>query len=126
MHGRAATGRRLVVAVMVATIAMSVLVIATFNAVQGPDRLPQQIVRFLLTVALCVFLYRGAGWARWVATVLYGLTGLWSLALGFTRLAAAKPGIQMIAFGAIYAACASVLLFVPSVREHFERAAGPA
>ena len=119
------SGRRLVVAVIAATLTTSVIVIATFNMDQGSDRLPLQIVRFLLTLGLCFLLYRGTNWARWVAGILFGLTGLGSLAGGFALLSAHKPGLAMIALGFVYSASAIVLFFVPSVRNHF-RGAGAA
>jgi len=72
----------LVLAVIVATLTLSVLVIVVFNTIQGAQRLPRQIVRFFLTVGLCVFLYRGANWARWVAGGLFTLAGLGSFSGG--------------------------------------------
>lgn len=79
------TGRRLVLAVIGSTLAVSALVFVAFNASQGPQRLPQQIGRFVLTVGLCVFLYRGANWARWVAGLRFASAGLASVVGGLLR-----------------------------------------
>ncbi len=120
MEPQVERGRRLVLAVMVATLTLSVLVIGTFNIVQGSERLPQQIVRFLLTVGLCVFLYRGANWARWVASVLFVLGGVGSLLGGIAVLSTSMTGLLLIGVGLVYVASAVVLLAVPAVRAYFQ------
>ena len=119
MQPQREVGRRLVLAVIVATLTMSVLVIVTFNAVQDPQRLPQQIVRFFLTVGLCVFLYRGANWARWVAGILFAMAGLGSLLGGVAALTTSMAGLGLLVMGLVYVASTVVLLLVPTVRAFF-------
>ncbi len=65
------SGRRIVLAIIVATLTISGSLIVWSNTVLGRELSPQQGVRFVLTVGLCVFLYRGANWARLVAVILY-------------------------------------------------------
>ena len=119
MEDQRATGRGLVLAVIVATLALSALAIITSNVVRGSERLPTQIVRFLLTVGLCVFLHRGANWARWVAGVLFILAGLAGLVGGAALVTLSPLGFVVIAMGLVYLASAYILLFVPAVREYF-------
>ena len=119
MEPQVESGRRLVLAVIVASLTLSVLAIVAFNIARGPERLPQQIVRLLLTVGLCVFLYRGANWARWVAGILFVLAGLGSLLGGVAVLSTSMAGLLLIVMGFVYLASAVVLLFVPAVRAYF-------
>jgi hypothetical protein len=119
MQAQTETGRRLVLAVIVATLTLEVLAIVAFNTVQGPQSLPQQIVRFFLTVGLCVFLYRGANWARWVAGILYALGGLGSLVGGVATLTTTMAGLGLLIMGIVYVASAVILFFVPTVRAFF-------
>jgi hypothetical protein len=112
-------GRRLVLAVIVASLALEVLTIALFNLQLGPARLPQQIIRFLLTIGLCIFLYRGANWARWLAGVLFALVGPISLVLGLGTLPMTSGSLLLIVIGTVYMACAVILLFVPRVRMYY-------
>ena len=76
MVSKVATGRWLVVAVIVSALAVSVLNVAAFNVAVGTERVPQQLIRFVLTVGLCIFLSRRANWARWVAGILFALAGV--------------------------------------------------
>ncbi len=119
MESQVATGRRLVLAVIVASLMISILVIVVFNISRGPERLPQQIVRFLGTIALCVFLYRGANWARWVVSILSILAGFGALLLGLDALSSSGMGFLLIAMGLVYVVSAGILLFVPTVRAYF-------
>lgn len=107
-------GRRLVLAVIFAAIAISAVTIVTFNIGVGPERLPQQIVRFLLTFGLSVFLYRGANWARLLWAFLSGLSGLLFLVMFLGNL-----NLLALIFGFVYTASAIILLFSPSVKRYF-------
>jgi len=119
MEHQVESGRRLVLLVIVISLTFSVLVIVTFNILLGPENLPQQIVRFLLTVGLCAFLYKGANWARWVASILFGLAGLQGLIGGLVALSTSTAGLLLIVMGLVYVASAIVLLFIPAVRAYF-------
>jgi len=118
MEPQSAAGRRLVLAIVVATLALSVLVDVMLITNRGSERL-WDIVRFLLTVGLCVFLYRGVNWARWVASILFALGGLRSLIGGGTILARSMAGLLLLGMGLVYVASAVILLFVPTVKAYF-------
>ncbi len=119
MGVRTRPGRGLVVAVIVATLTMALLADIVSLLMRGPAQLPQQLVRFALTVVLCVFLYRGAAWARWVSGVLFALGSVVSLVGGIAYLSTNTASLLLLLLGAVYAACAVVLLFIPTVREYF-------
>ena len=114
-------GQRIVIAVILAIVGLSLLTIVSFTSFRGTERLPQQIVRFLLTIALCYFLYRGANWARWVTVVLCGLGGPAAVLSGVALLPLGFPGVLLIAMGLTYIVCAGILLFAPSVRVYFTK-----
>ncbi len=116
MTSKVETGRWLIVAVIVSVLALSVLSAAAFNVADGTDRQPQQVVRFVLTAWLCIFLYRRATWARWVSGVLFSLAGA---AFLFVGLASDLGDFLLVTMGMVYAAAAAVLLFVPAVRAYF-------
>jgi len=61
--------------VSLATMAM----MAVDVSVEPEERLYQHVVRFTLTVALCVWMYRGSPIARWIAIVFFGAAGLLGL-----------------------------------------------
>lgn len=110
------TGRWLVVAVIVSALAVSVLNVAAFNVAVGTEREPQQVVRFALTVALCILLYRRVNWGRWAAGILFSLAGVGSL---IVSVASERGDFLLATIGAVYAAAAAVLLFVPAVHAYF-------
>ena len=119
MSSRDISGRPLVVGVIATTLSMSVIVILLYNIQLGPQALPQQMVRFLLTVGLCIFLYQGANWARWVAGVLFSLGGLGGLLGGLAAISTGLAGLLLAIMGLVYAVCAIILFFAPTVRKYF-------
>ena len=126
------SGRRIVLAIIVAILAIDTFVIVWSNVGSGTELTPQQVVRFVLTVGLCVFLYRGANWARWVTVVLFGLAGLAGLMGGIGlsysyREVAARDGggLLLIVMGLVYVASVIALLFVPTVRAYFDPITDP-
>jgi hypothetical protein len=118
-------GRRTVIAIAAATLIISAITIGTYVVVKGPDRLPSQVVRFVLTVGLMLWLYRGSAVAKWIVIVLFGMAGLFGL-LAFVagnRLAA-TVGAKI---GALYLALITPLLTSPAVDAFLrsQRAGGP-
>ena len=113
-------GRKIVLAIIVATIAFSAFSIITFISTVGPQRLPFQVVRFFLTILLGVFLYRGAKWVYWVSVILFafsGVTGLMgAFLLGFTLMA-----LGSVAMGIVYVLSAWVLVYSNNVRLFLEQ-----
>ena len=117
------SGRRIVLAIIVAFVVLDAFTTISYLMVFGPDRLPYQSLRFVLTVGLCVFLYRGANWARRVTVVLFGLAGLAGLSEGIGL--GGGGGLLLIVMGLFYVASVIVLLFVPTVRAYFSAKSGP-
>lgn len=68
-------GRFLVVFYSLLMLFISVYVIVTYVTLKGTDRLPTQVIRFLLTAALCFWLYRGNRLVKWTMVVCLGLGG---------------------------------------------------
>ena len=106
--------------VIAVILGLTLYIIIAYNLVVGSNRLSLQLWRFFLWTGLCVFLYRGANWARWVASVLFILNG----GLLFTFSAAVPNRLEMVWTGWVFIVSGAVLLFVPSVRLYF-RTRGP-
>jgi hypothetical protein len=117
-------GRKLVVRVAVIAIAVSIITIVSFNLVQGTGRLPQQLVRFGLTLALCYFLIRGQSWARWVSAALFLIAGLGSLVGSVGMLGQSLGAFVFLALALAYLYCAGVLLASSVVRAFFGASRG--
>ena len=114
-------GERIVLYIVVATLSISAAVIAWTTLATGPEKLPVQLVRFALTVLLCVFLFRGASSARWIAIVLFALGGLGATVGGFAILRESAFGLLLLAMGAAYLMNFALLAFNSSVKAHFAR-----
>jgi hypothetical protein len=89
----------------------------------GPDRLPQQLVRFALTLGLAYALIRGRQWARWLTSALL-LLAVVALAPGVLTSAAFDGGrigrtLVLLTMAALYTAVAGVLIWSPGVAEFF-------
>ena len=82
MNEQVRQGRIIVLVIILGTILMSLAIIGYYNAVVGPGKLPQQTVRFVLTLLLMFFLYKGHVLARLIAVILFGLTGLLGILAG--------------------------------------------
>lgn len=119
------TGKKLVVRVVVIALAISVVTIVTFNVILGSGRLPQQLVRFALTLALCFFLVRGRPWARWVSVALFLIAGIGSVVGSLDLFGKSLGAWALLAMGIAYLYCSGVLLGPASVRAFFSRARAP-
>ncbi len=115
-------GKKLVVRVVLIALTLSLFTIATFMLAQGSMRASQQLTRLALTVMLCVFLLRGAAWARWTSAALFFVGGLLSLGAAFTLLSTPSNAWVMVGIGAIYLYCAGVLITSRSVSAFFSGA----
>jgi presenilin-like A22 family membrane protease len=121
MESQITTGRRIVLAVIVATLTLSVLSIFTYNVRLGQERITQQIIRYLLTIGLCVLLYKGANWARWVMGSLLGYTGVLAMFGGIAFSFNPRFSLLLIVMGMVYLAAAAALFFIPAVRAYFSQ-----
>jgi hypothetical protein len=103
--------------VIVIAIGTSVLVITAYVLNVGSDRLPVQLVRFVLTILLALGLHRRSNPVRQLTIVLFGLASIGGL-VG----AALTGGIGGLALGALsigYGYAMAVLWFDPSIRRAF-------
>jgi hypothetical protein len=121
MTDAALKGQRIVLAICVCALTLSLIVAILVAAVQGPDEIGRLVVRFSLTAILCFFLYQGSPMARWIAVVLFGAGG--ALAIIPALVSFGRGSLLTLALGIVYAASALALLFLPPVRAHFARKA---
>lgn len=70
-HGRYKVGQ-----VITLLIGFDLITTAFYLVTVSSDRLPQQVGRAVLGALLCLALYRGARWARWLLVVLAVLAGM--------------------------------------------------
>ena len=112
-------GERLVKGIAVVWVLASLLVTTIYVIRIGPDRLPQQGFRLLLTVFLGVKLYQREGWARVLLTTFGALGGGASLLAG---LGAAEllVSVQMLVLAGVYLGSTALLLFSPPVKRYLE------
>jgi peptidoglycan/LPS O-acetylase OafA/YrhL len=113
-------GRKIVLAIIVAAIAFSAFSIITFITTVGPQRLLFQIVRFVLTILLGVFLYRGTKWVYWVSVILFGFAGVIGL-MGAFLLGDTLMVLGSVAMGVVYVLSAWVLVYSNNVRLFLEQ-----
>ncbi len=117
-------GRRIVLTIAGISLLISAITIVAYVSVMGTGRLPAQIIRFLLTVGLMWWLYRGSAVAKWIVIVLFGLAGLFGLLafLSGHRLAAAIGS----KIGALYLGLITPLIKSSSVDAflRYQRAGG--
>lgn len=86
----------------------------------GTDRLFAQIVRFIVTAFLCLWLYRGSVVARIINILMYGLGGLSIIWLELNHPNGNVIGmIDLWLLGGVYLSFAVVLLTSSSVAEFF-------
>jgi hypothetical protein len=104
-------GCKIVLGIIGATVGFSALAIITFILSVGAQRLPLQVIRFILTILLGILLYRGTKWAYWVLVVLYGLAGVNALVGGFLLLRNTLMELVSLATGVVYILSAVVLVF---------------
>ncbi len=113
-------GRLLVLRLCSIVVFISAFVILQYNFSIGTHRLPSQLVRFGLTVWLCVAIYKGSQPARWIAIFLMGIGGVLFLALMFSdeeiapmaRVAAAVAGTIYLLFAGMLWGSSKVIAFL--------------
>ena len=121
MNELARHGRGQTIAISISIILISMFVIAFYHIPQDsvdPKKFFQQIVRFVLTLALLYFLFKGKNWARITLLVLFLLAILSGLILLFIPfpVAAKIPILVMII---IYGLGAYNLYFSKSFKAYF-------
>jgi hypothetical protein len=82
MSEEAARGRRSLLWFLSGMILLSACVIGFYIAVKGTGKLPTQIVRFVLTIGLCCWVYSGSVFAKRITIVLAVLAGFSATVIG--------------------------------------------
>ena len=110
-------GKILVLGVL-ATVLLLQLAVAGLTIVRaGPAGMGSTLIRIVISLVLSGYLYRGREWARITMAVLLILGALFAIVGGLQVLQLGAVGWIIFAMGAIYGACAAILLFSSSVRE---------
>ena len=112
-------GRKIVVIIIIATIATSLLSIILSNIFTGSGKLPKQAIRFILTLILSYFLFKGVGAARIIASVLYTIGAMGGILGGISLIVNSPIGLMVLIPGIVYAICAMVLIFSVPVKQFF-------
>jgi hypothetical protein len=107
------SGRRIMLVYLGLVLALSVATITLYVARKGPAALPPRVLRFGLTVGLCVWLYSGSNAAKWISVVLFGAGGAAAFAM---PLQWSLPALAYVGFMAsLYLSFAWMLVFSPEV-----------
>lgn len=123
------TGQQKTAMVAIGTVIFSLVSIVLLLALTGGDKVVPRGIRFVITCIFAFFLWRGAGWARWLVGIL-SLLGVITSIIGFFSLSAAGAsmssilGVWMVVMAAFYAWVAYVLLLDKDVGSHFNPTSG--
>lgn len=118
-----AAGRAIVLAVIVAFIGLHVTwSVCRYTFIEF-EMMPHEYVWHILTFWGCASLFQGIDWVRWIAAFLAFIAGGTNLLLGCLMLIMSPSNWVALYFavGIVYIACATALLFIPSVRSYFGR-----
>lgn len=122
MSERAQKGQIILLVYLVLVLLASVGVIAFYVSSRGTDRLPAQLIRFVLTVVLCIFLFRGSRIAKSISVVLFAIGG--SLALNGVFQGSPLTVALSVGLAALYLSFAWMLLWSGSVNAFLEHQQG--
>ena len=115
MNSEAKTGHWLVIAVIVAFLLFNLLSIISHLSVFGQQRIPQQMIKLLLTIGLCMILYSGANWGRWAIGIFCCIGAISNIIINTFFM----QGLSILTIGGlVYGASAYILLGVPAVRAY--------
>lgn len=122
-------GQRKTAMVAIGTIIFSLVSIILLQALGGDEKIVPRVVRFVFTCVFAFFLWKGAGWARWLVGILSILAVIMSI-IGFFGLSAAGVpmfsilGIWMAVMTMFYAWVSYMLLIDKDVGSHFNPTSG--
>jgi hypothetical protein len=123
------SGQQKTAIVAISTVIFSLASIILLLTLTGGDKIAPRGIRFILTCILAFFLWRGAGWARWVVAIL-SLLGAFTSIVGFVGLSAAGAsmfsllGMWMVLMAVFYTWVAYMLLLDKDVAYHFNPTSG--
>lgn len=120
MSEEALAGRGLVIGVIATSLIVSLTTTLISARMVEDNDLGTDMVRFVLTLLLCLALYQGRGWARWFSVFSFLIGGVGALIAGVLFLRAVPFAAPLLLFmGIAYTGCAIVLWWVPSVAAYF-------
>jgi hypothetical protein len=117
-------GRNIVIRLSWMVICFSAVTILHYNLILGPRKLPEQLIRFALTIWLCYSIYQGSQAARWIAIVLFAIGGVGLIVLVvrlkemdmFDAISAGVQGATYLVFAGSLLGSAKVIAFMNSQR----------
>lgn len=112
-------GRKITLIIICSIIAISIFSIVFQNVVSGTEKIPQQAVRFILTLVLSYYLYKGANAARIIAVILYLIAGVLGIIAGIAMIFKTPIGLILLIPGIIWTLSAMFLLFSKPVKQFF-------
>lgn len=80
---------------IISVLLLSAVIIVLYISKFGAARLGVQLVRFALTVLLCIWVYRGNNVARIITVVLLGIAGLGAAVLFVTQTSGLSASTMM-------------------------------
>jgi hypothetical protein len=89
MNEQALKGRNWAIRIFASALLFSIHTIVTYNLVVesvGPNKILQQVVRFILTITLAYFVLKGKKWAILIATILFSVGALGGIFFLFNEL----------------------------------------
>lgn len=118
-ESRLSHGRRTLRVAYAFMIFTSLSVITQYVVARGTDRLPVQVIRFGLTIAMCFWIHTGRRSARYVSSALIGLGGCAFLGASFS-LPHVLDGLNFALIGIAYLWVVYTLLGRSSARDFLE------
>jgi hypothetical protein len=119
MNTQIRTGRIIVLSILIGCLVLSLSTIVLTNLISGAEQLIAQTIRFVLTLLLCIVVYQGKVWARWVLSILLLIGGVFALSSGVGLLAVSPIALVLVVMGLVYLAGFASLLFLPHTRAFF-------
>ncbi len=116
-------GKYIVIIIITLTLLINIGTIISTTALLTSAGYPESasenittgIVRLFLTGLLCLYLYRGKPWAKWVSLILYALGGISALLICFSDFS-----LWSIIMATVYLVSALLLLFSKDAQSFME------
>ncbi len=105
---------------MATVLAISLLTITLYVSSRGIEHLPIRVPRFALTVALCLWLYRGSNFARVICILLFGEAGIMGVEGAMQSDGNVMALVMLGGMAISYLSCAIVLIASPAVSAFLE------
>lgn len=123
MNDLAEKGKRLAGIICVGLVGIAVISTITYNLQGTSDKLFKNILSLFLIIILCLCLYRGQSWARWMFAIVLGIAGAVTFLGTATSISAVGLNsytIIMLILGLIYLTCSGTLIFSKSISAYIE------